>query len=732
MVIEQAINVLSILLNMAGLMLCLFRYFEHTRRTLSFAVIFYLGNMLSNYYWGVYCLVMNDDPVVSDMLAYFGWNLSFVMLTLMLVCLRRERGIRKFSLISFLPIPIAVAQLILYLQYGGIFNNLWQVSWATASACLALNTIDHCLNERSEGKKTPLIECVVLLYIISEFASWTASCFDWPSELLDPYTYMSLLGCVCYLLLPLAFAREYGKNADDLQKAAHSRLMRLFRPLYTVVLVVCCSGGYFLAVWIRNTLEMSIGGRADANPYSIIAAMLFVVSLVIVSFTLTIILVVESGKKTYEGQALEAARDSAERSNEAKSEFLANMSHEIRTPINAVLGMNEMIFRESLEARDDPPGDPERIRELFSDICLCSGNIESAGRNLLSIINDILDFSKIEAGKLEIVEGDYQLSAVLNDVSNMISFKAENKGLKYDVVVDETLPDGFRGDEIRVRQIITNLLNNAVKYTEKGKFVLSVSGKRGPDKTDADHMILMVSVRDTGIGIKEEDRARLFKKFERMDIEKNSTIEGTGLGLAITGSLLEMMGGSIEVDSRYGRGSTFTAYIPQEVTSAEPIGNFRERYENSIRAQKARKESFHAENAHILIVDDTELNLAVAKGLLKKTQIAIDTATGGEAAIRLARESRYDLILMDQRMPEMDGTTAMRKIKEDPNSLNGKTPFICLTADAITGARERYIAEGFNDYLTKPIDGASLEKVLLQYLPEAAISSRDSAGRGAG
>ena len=420
----------------------------------------------------------------------------------------------------------------------------------------------------------------------------------------------------------------------------------------------------------------------------------------------------EEQQQAYETQMLKLAKESADQANKAKSDFLAEMSHEIRTPINAVLGMNEMILRESGEALDSATGN----RSVFESISRCAATIDSAGNSLLAIINDILDFSKIEAGKMEITEAGYKLSSLLNDVSNMIVFKASSKELAFLVDVDPALPDGLYGDEVRVRQVITNLLTNAVKYTDAGSVYLSV--REGGDAGEG-RVNLLVSVRDTGIGIRPEDMDRLFSKFERVDLNRNSTIEGTGLGLAITRRLLTLMGGGIEVDSVYGQGSTFTVTIPQGVVSREPVGNFRDRFEKSVRENRVRAESFHAPGARILIVDDTRMNLAVVTGLLKKTEVAADTADSGAKAIQMAQAARYDLIRMDQRMPEMNGTEALAHIRE--GSLNRETPVICLTADAVSGAREKYMAAGFTDYLTKPIDGGSLEDMLMKYLPAGKI-----------
>ena len=400
---------------------------------------------------------------------------------------------------------------------------------------------------------------------------------------------------------------------------------------------------------------------------------------------------------------LEKAREKADYANKSKSMFLANMSHEIRTPINAVIGMNEMIIRESQN-------------ETVIDY---ARNVESAGKNLLSIINDILDFSKLEAGKMEIVEEEYHLSNLINDVVTMISFRAKAKGLEFNTFIDETLPDGLHGDELRVRQIIVNVLNNAVKYTNEGSVSFAVHGD-----IEGNELRLIMEVEDTGIGIKDEDIDKIFGKFDRVDTAQNKTIEGTGLGLAITDGLLKAMSGDVKVQSEYGRGSRFTITIMQKITSLEPIGDYREKFKEMADKKAAYTESFHAPDATILVVDDTVINLTVIKGLLKKTRINIDTCTSGADSIVMAEKKKYDVILMDYRMPNMDGCEALRCIRNDEIGLNGETPVICLTADAISGARERYISEGFDNYLTKPVEGLRLEAMLLDYIPTDKVAWR--------
>lgn len=406
-------------------------------------------------------------------------------------------------------------------------------------------------------------------------------------------------------------------------------------------------------------------------------------------------------RKTKQSMELRREKMIADTANRAKSDFLANMSHEIRTPINAVIGMNEMILRECQD---------ESIREY-------AFNAQSAGQNLLSIINDILDMSKIEAGKMEIVKGRYRLNAVLNDVVNMIQMKAEKKNLAFHVEVDETIPDRLFGDEVRIRQIIINILNNAVKYTNAGSVWLKVE----KEILSEEKMVLKVIVKDTGIGIKEEDLGKLFRNFERLDQRKNRNIEGTGLGLAITGKMVELMEGHIEVESTYGEGSTFTVYLPQVVRGPEQVGNFAEKHRAYVRSVKQYSESFTAPDANILVVDDVDMNIAVVKSLLKKTLVKVSSCTGGKECLRQVQQKKFDVILLDHMMPEMDGIETLRRMKEMEENLCKDTPVIALTANAVVGAKEMYLEEGFHAYLSKPIAGDRLEEVLRNYLPKEKI-----------
>ncbi|MER2054725.1 MAG: ATP-binding protein [Clostridia bacterium] len=427
----------------------------------------------------------------------------------------------------------------------------------------------------------------------------------------------------------------------------------------------------------------------------------------------------EEQRQAYETKVLKLEKEAANRASEAKSNFLAEMSHEIRTPINAVLGMNEMILREcDSTGGASSPADQE---SAFRNISNYAANIEKAGTNLLAIINDILDFSKIETGKMEISEGSYELSSLLNDISSMVSFRAREKGLEYRLDVDGSIPDALYGDKIRVRQVITNLLSNALKYTDEGTVSLRVRSLE-KEYTPGGKVTLEIAVRDTGIGIREEDIPKLFTKFQRVDLDRNSTVEGTGLGLAITHNLLDLMGGSIRVESEYGKGSVFTVILPQTVVSAEPIGAVRSEGAADGAGTKRSTESFRAPDARILVVDDTRMNIEVTVGLLRKTAVRTDTAQSGPEALEMLKAAAYDVVFLDQRMPGMDGTEVLHRLRALKDSPNASAPVICMTADAVIGARERYTAEGFTDYLPKPVSGETLERMLLKYLPKEKVT----------
>ena len=404
-------------------------------------------------------------------------------------------------------------------------------------------------------------------------------------------------------------------------------------------------------------------------------------------------------RKAAESESLRREKAAANLANRAKSEFLANMSHEIRTPINAVLGMNEMILREG----KDP------VIDRYAR------NIRAAGRSLLDIVNDVLDFSKIESGKIEIVNGEYSLSELIRTATNMARPRAESKGLTLNLEIEPAIPDRLIGDSTRVQQIMVNLLTNAAKYTERGGIDLIVSHDRAAEK----NITLRITVRDTGIGIREEDKPKLFQGFERLDAERNRGVEGTGLGLAITKRLAVLMGGDVTFESTYEKGTTFFVTLPQEAVGTETVADAAARSHESETHHKAYRASFIAPDAEVLVADDNELNLFVVEGLLKNTQIKIDAVTSGTAALERLAAKRYDAVLLDHRMPGPDGVETLHRAKELPNAKG--IPFLILTADAFSDARDQFLAEGFDDYLSKPVDGEALEQTLARYLPPEKV-----------
>ena len=394
---------------------------------------------------------------------------------------------------------------------------------------------------------------------------------------------------------------------------------------------------------------------------------------------------------------MQQATNEAIAATQAKSEFLANMSHEIRTPINAIMGMNEMILRESNQSE---------IKEYAKDA-------KSASENLLDIINDILDFSKIESGMMEIVVGRYDLGEMISDVTTLVSMKAEEKGLKLNIKVNPDLPSVLEGDDKRIKEIITNILNNAVKYTEKGSIDMNVNGQYVGDN----EIVLAIEIKDTGKGIKAEDIDKIFDGFERVDLAENRHIEGTGLGLSITRRLAELMDGNISVTSQYGVGSTFTVVLPQIVIDKTKLGDYRT-HRHASRNENAENEKYLvAPNVSILVADDSALNLKVISRLLQRSQMSVTCVGGGQEALDAMTKQKYDVILLDHMMPNMDGIETLKASKQMADNKNTDTPIIALTANAIVGAKEMYMEAGFNDYLSKPITAAALEEALIRYLP---------------
>ncbi len=403
-------------------------------------------------------------------------------------------------------------------------------------------------------------------------------------------------------------------------------------------------------------------------------------------------------------EQLNYAKEDALLAAQAKDRFLANMSHELRTPINAVIGMDEMILRESKEKHTIEYAE----------------NIKKASSSLLQLLNDLLDFSKIENDKLELLPDEYSLDEMITSVVLMTLPRAQEKSLKFDVSADPNIPNHLYGDEVRIKQCILNLVTNAIKYTSNGGVEFRVT--YDIDAKSKDYIYLIVTVKDSGQGMKKEEMNRLFVPFERLNERQNHTVEGTGLGMSITKRLLGMMDSTLEVDSKYQEGSTFSFRVRQMVMNDAPIGDYNDAYHRAKKKRKEYTETFVAPNARILAVDDVPMNLTLLIGLLKKTQIQIDTTVTGAEAVAMAKEKHYDLFLIDHMMPIMNGSETMQHLREDAGVQSRNAPIIVLTANAVHGAKEKYLEAGFTDYLSKPVDAQALEEMLMRYLPSELVS----------
>ena len=392
--------------------------------------------------------------------------------------------------------------------------------------------------------------------------------------------------------------------------------------------------------------------------------------------------------------------ESAKEASSIKSQFLSRMSHEIRTPMNAIIGLSKLALREELS---------EKVRSYCADV-------NNAASNLLGIINDILDFSKIESGKMEILPAEYQFASLVNNVTSIIRMRLADSTIGFVTDIDKNIPACLIGDEVRVRQILLNLLSNAVKYTNEGHITLSLR----METPEEGNILLVATVTDTGIGIRKEDQEKLFHDFTRFDLDRTKNVEGTGLGLAIALSLCRAMGGNIAVQSEYGKGSVFTAIIPQGIKDSTPYAEVPEPVTDT-----HADVHFTVPDARILVVDDISINLIVAEGLLTAYQAQVDTVLSGTEAIELIKQRNYDIVFMDHMMPGMDGIEATSAIrtweKEQRESGAGphkQVPIIALTANAVSGMKEMFLEKGFSDFLAKPIDVSKMEEILLQWLPE--------------
>ncbi len=419
-------------------------------------------------------------------------------------------------------------------------------------------------------------------------------------------------------------------------------------------------------------------------------------------FILTIIITFWVKILQRETKVAEEKTKEAEELNRSQSRFFSSMSHEIRTPINTVLGLNEIILRQ-----------PDASEEIKKD----ARNIQGAGKMLLALINDILDISKIEAGKMDVVPVDYDISSLLSEIVNMIWLKAQDKGLEFKVGIDPSVPKKLYGDEVRIKQILINLLNNAVKYTPEGFVSLYMEC----EPVDDEKVLLKINVTDSGMGIKADALPHLFDTFQRQDEEKNRYIEGTGLGLSIVKQLVELMDGQIKVDSVYTQGTTFLVEVTQGISSTETVGDINVFSSGNLSGDEKFEHSFHSPDGRILIVDDNEMNLTVESKLLDGTGLTVDLSESGADALSKTLKTQYDVIFMDHLMPGMDGIECFEQIRRQQGGLNNNTPIIVLTANAGGENIELYNNTGFDGYLVKPVSGKQLEDMLISFIPQEKL-----------
>ncbi|MBP3274010.1 MAG: response regulator, partial [Butyrivibrio sp.] len=471
-------------------------------------------------------------------------------------------------------------------------------------------------------------------------------------------------------------------------------LSGFWKPLMLIVLTVESAILYTIGYFYPELVEEHTRQAFFADS---------LISMVLVGIICCVMVWFEEWLFNEENKRAKEETKKVEELNRSQNRFFSNMSHEIRTPINTILGLNEIILRQE-----------DASEEIRND----ARNIQGAGKMLLSLINDVLDMSKIEAGKMDIVPINYNLSAMISEIVNMIWLRAQQKDLTLNLEVDPTIPAELFGDEVRIKQILVNLLNNAVKYTQEGSITLRI--EKGDDAR-ADEVLLLFSVIDTGIGIKQDVIPYLFDAFSRMDEERNAKIEGTGLGLSIVKQLVDLMDGKITVNSTYTEGSTFIVALRQKVTRRDPIGEISIGSFAKREAEGRYIPGFKAPEARILIVDDNEMNLEVERKLLDGTDIVVETAMSGFEALAMTNKETYDIIFMDHLMPEMDGVECMQNIRKQIGGRNNHTAIIALTANADSESRELYDRSGFDGYLVKPISGEQLENMILNHLQEAKV-----------
>ena len=506
----------------------------------------------------------------------------------------------------------------------------------------------------------------------------------------------AISGLLYFSIYPLTFFSSGGIYGGSPPVAAFALIYvflvtQKWERVASLLLCVTVDGCCFAAAYLHPEL-LTVHTVAVEHAESFLAVLL-VTLLVCALFAFVAEVYAE------ENRIVQRQKKQIEELNRAQKRFFSSMSHEIRTPVNAIIGFNESTLRESI---------PDEVRENAE-------NIEIAGKLLLHTINEILDMSRLETGGMEIVCADYRTTAMLSDIVSMVWLRAQEKGLELVIRVDPAMPTALHGDEVRIKQVLLNVVSNAVKYTREGSVTLAISGRT--DERGVFHAVY--DVTDTGIGIREESIPHLFSAFQRMDEQSNHAIEGTGLGLSIVKQLLDLMDGSVTVTSEYGKGSNFHIEIPQGVADAAPVGVVnlqRTRREESVRPAGA----FAAPQLRLLAVDDTPMNLKVVQKLLKNNGVSLDTAASGAEALRLTAERRYDLILMDHQMPEMDGIECLHRIRDQEGGLNRGCKIVCLTANVGADMERLYRQEGFDGYLEKPIRGKVLEEEIRRLIPEPA------------